>query len=158
MTKNLFFLFSLYFFVIQAVIIGYLSNNTLFYKLGAINAGAIILISILYALFTKSNKSGEKVNKKEKTFPTKIIESTSIEIIEEKEQLQSIPKQEEVKKETVGISKIVQSTTPPEKKKKKKKTGFGQRIVLLLTLGASIGIYYITSEFIEYRSVLLAIV
>jgi hypothetical protein len=52
MTKNLFLLFSLYFFVVQAVIVGILTGNPLFYKLGAINAGAILIISLLYALFT----------------------------------------------------------------------------------------------------------
>jgi hypothetical protein len=53
MTKNLFLLFSLYFFVVQALIIGFLTGNHLFYTLGAINAGAIVIISLLYILFTK---------------------------------------------------------------------------------------------------------
>ena len=153
MTKNLFFLFSLYLFVVQAVIIGYLSNDPLFYKLGAINAGAIILISILYALFTQPNIQGEKAEKKDKTLPPKITEPAPLEPIKKEPE-----KSPEPKKETVGISKIVQSTTPPEKKKKKKKAGYGQRILLLITLGVSIGIYYITVEFIEYRSVLLSII
>ncbi|MDR0282033.1 MAG: hypothetical protein LBI53_01555 [Candidatus Peribacteria bacterium] len=153
MTKNLFFLFSLYFFVIQAVIIGYLSNDLLFYKLGAINAGAILLISILYALFTQPNTLGEKAEKKEKAIPPKTTEPAPLDPIKKEPE-----KSFEPKKETVGISKIVQSTTPPEKKKKKKKAGYGQRILLLITLGVCIGIYYITVEFIEYRSVLLSII
>ena len=54
MTKNLFLLFSFYFFVVQAIILGLLTGNVLFYQLGGINAGAMLIVSLLYFLFTKS--------------------------------------------------------------------------------------------------------
>lgn len=48
MKKNLFLLFSLYFFVLQPLVIGVLRWQTNFFRLGAINLLAIILIGILY--------------------------------------------------------------------------------------------------------------
>lgn len=70
MTKNLFLLFSIYFFVLQAIIIGLLTGNPLFYQIGSINAGAIILISILYVICTPSDPSKEK---EKKHVPTPIV-------------------------------------------------------------------------------------
>ncbi len=48
MKKNLFLLFSIYFFVLQPLIIGVLRWQANFFRLGAINLIAIILIGILY--------------------------------------------------------------------------------------------------------------
>lgn len=48
MKKNLFLLFSIYFFVLQPLIIGTLRGQANFFRLGAINLIAIILIGILY--------------------------------------------------------------------------------------------------------------
>lgn len=48
MKKNLFLLFSVYFFVLQPLIIGVLRWQTNFFRLAAINLVAIILIGILY--------------------------------------------------------------------------------------------------------------
>jgi hypothetical protein len=48
MKKNLFLLFSIYFFVLQPLIIGVLRGQANFFRLGAINLIAIILIGILY--------------------------------------------------------------------------------------------------------------
>lgn len=48
MKKNLFLLFSIYFFVLQPLIIGVLRWQANFFRLGAINLVAIILIGMLY--------------------------------------------------------------------------------------------------------------
>ena len=48
MKKNLFLLFSIYFFVIQPLIIGILRWQANFFRLGGINLVAIILIGLLY--------------------------------------------------------------------------------------------------------------
>lgn len=47
MKKNLFLLFSIYFFVIQPLVIGVLREQTNFFRLGAINLLAIIIITLL---------------------------------------------------------------------------------------------------------------
>lgn len=48
MKKNLFLLFSIYFFVVQPLVIGVLWRQTDFFLLGAINLVAIILIGMVY--------------------------------------------------------------------------------------------------------------
>jgi len=55
----------IYFFVIQAIFIGLLTGNIFFYQLGAINAGAILVICIAYALFTGEKKEMKKEPKPE---------------------------------------------------------------------------------------------
>lgn len=56
MKKNLFLLFSTYFFVIQPLIIGVLRWDTRFFRLAAINLLAIILIALLYSTIEWSEK------------------------------------------------------------------------------------------------------
>jgi len=65
MKKNLFLLFSIYFFVVQAVIAGWLRNIANFYILGIINLVAILLISIVHSAMEKKadgeDSSAEKI-------------------------------------------------------------------------------------------------
>lgn len=51
MKKNLFLLFCIYFFVVQAVIIGIIRQETYMYVLAGVNLIAIVLILILYKAF-----------------------------------------------------------------------------------------------------------
>jgi len=63
MKKNLFLLFSIYFFVLQPLVIGVLRGQANFFRLGAINLVAIILIGILYNTvdnMTDETKENEK--------------------------------------------------------------------------------------------------
>jgi len=63
MKKNLFLLFSIYFFVLQPLVIGVLRGQANFFRLGAINLVAIILIGILYKKvdnMTDETKENEK--------------------------------------------------------------------------------------------------
>lgn len=64
MKKNLFLLFSIYFFVLQPLIIGVLRGQANFFRLGAINLVAIILIWILY---NTVENSPEEVKNHEKS-------------------------------------------------------------------------------------------
>ena len=67
MKKNLFLLFSIYFFVLQPLIIGTLRGQANFFRLWAINLIAIILIGILYNTVEGSDE-GHKVHKEHKEF------------------------------------------------------------------------------------------
>lgn len=63
MKKNLFLLFSIYFFVLQPLVIWVLRGQANFFRLGAINLVAIILIGILYNTVegtTEETKEHEK--------------------------------------------------------------------------------------------------
>lgn len=64
MKKNLFLLFSIYFFVVQPVIIGFLRGQTNFFLLWAINLVAILLITALYAVAETSPETEKIVEKK----------------------------------------------------------------------------------------------
>jgi len=64
MKKNLFLLFSIYFFVVQAFLIGVLRGQTNFFLLGAINLVAILLIGVLY---NTTEKTTDKEKSSEKT-------------------------------------------------------------------------------------------
>ncbi len=56
MKKNLFLLFAIYFFVIQAWIISFLWDETKFFALGIINLWVIIIVILSYGYFDKWNK------------------------------------------------------------------------------------------------------
>ncbi|MDR2541415.1 MAG: hypothetical protein LBD11_06785 [Candidatus Peribacteria bacterium] len=126
MTKNLFLLFSIYFFVAQAIIVGLLTGNVLFYQIGAINAGAILVISILYATFTTPDQPKEK-----KPIPAPIIKEEPVKAKpetpaptyrnEEKEKIkeEKAPYKEPVAEKTTHQVQVVQPTPSSSKKRKK---------------------------------------
>ncbi len=64
MKKNLFLLFSIYFFVLQPLIIGVLRGQANFFRLGAINLVAIILIGILYNTVEGTTEESKELEKK----------------------------------------------------------------------------------------------
>lgn len=64
MKKNLFLLFSIYFFVLQPLIIGLLRGQGNFFRLGAINLVAIILIGALYSTVEGNTSEEKDVEKK----------------------------------------------------------------------------------------------
>ncbi len=64
MKKNLFLLFSIYFFVVQPVIVGFLRGQTNFFRLWAINLVAILLITALYAIAETTPETEKIVEKK----------------------------------------------------------------------------------------------
>lgn len=66
MKKNLFLLFSLYFFVIQGLIVWILRWDDKFFRLAAINLVCIVLIASSYKLFGKEEKSESKPNNEPK--------------------------------------------------------------------------------------------
>lgn len=67
MKKNLFLLFSIYFFVLQPLIIGVLRWQANFFRLGAINLIAIILIGLLYNTVEGEKKETHEHEKKPET-------------------------------------------------------------------------------------------
>jgi hypothetical protein len=155
MTKNLFLLFVVYFFVLQAGILGLLTGDTLYYKLGGINALAIILISIIYSLCTSSpSETTPKKEKKAEPF-SPVHEKKDTPKEEGRGELisESKPAQEPLN-EKIGIPKIVQAPVAP--KKKRKKLSSGQWRIFLVTLLMAIAIHFIISEFFTYRSPLIA--
>lgn len=66
MKKNLFLLFSLYFFVIQGLIVWILRWDDKFFRLAAINLVCIVLIASSYKLFGEEEKSEYKPNNEPK--------------------------------------------------------------------------------------------
>lgn len=64
MKKNLFLLFSIYFFVLQPLVIGVLRWQANFFRLGAINLIAIILIGLLYSTVEGEKKEVHEHEKK----------------------------------------------------------------------------------------------
>ena len=64
MKKNLFLLFSIYFFVLQPLVIGVLRGQANFFRLWAINLVAIILIGILYTTVEGTNEDVKEHEKK----------------------------------------------------------------------------------------------
>lgn len=70
MKKNLFLLFSIYFFVLQPIIIGILRWQENFFRLGAINLVAIILIGILYNTVEWTSEIEKTLEKKTIHEPT----------------------------------------------------------------------------------------
>ncbi len=64
MKKNLFLLFSIYFFVLQPLVIGVLRWQANFFRLGAINIVAIILIGLLYSTIEGDKKEHHEHEKK----------------------------------------------------------------------------------------------
>lgn len=64
MKKNLFLLFSIYFFVLQALIIGVLRNQANFFRLWAINLIAIILIGVVSSALEGGKKEAHEHEKK----------------------------------------------------------------------------------------------
>jgi hypothetical protein len=116
MTKNLFLLFSLYFFVVQAIIVGILTGNSLFYTLGAINAGAILLISLLYFLFTPQ-EAQESDTKSEQKKLIKQPEKVEKEPLKEKE---APIVSEKVTEKEASIPKMVQAIPTTSQKKRRK--------------------------------------
>ncbi|MFA6256542.1 MAG: hypothetical protein WC606_05225 [Candidatus Absconditabacterales bacterium] len=68
MKKNLFLLFSIYFFVLQPLIIGALRGQANFFRLAAINLIAIVLIGLFSA---SSSEESKKENKEHENAPIK---------------------------------------------------------------------------------------
>lgn len=64
MKKNLFLLFSIYFFVLQPLIIWVLRGQANFFRLGAINLIAIILIGLLYNTVENEKKEDHQEHEK----------------------------------------------------------------------------------------------
>ena len=177
MTKNLFLLFCIYFFVVQAGIAGLLTGNSIFYQLGAINAGAILLISIFYAMFTNPTKDAENHNKKkiatplppenksEKVSGTPLLKggdpdtsgSGGSQVAEKQEEKKVDKPLAEKTTEKSSIQKIVPPTSTTATRRRKKGNGAGQRRILLITLIITVAINFIVWEFFTYRSPLLAI-
>lgn len=62
MKKNLFLLFAIYFFVIQAMIIAFLRDETKFFALWIINLWVIIIVTLGYGYFEKWDKKIEDEN------------------------------------------------------------------------------------------------
>ncbi|GHV25401.1 hypothetical protein FACS1894176_03790 [Bacteroidia bacterium] len=126
MTKNLFLLFSIYFFVAQAIIVGLLTGNVLFYQIGAINAGAILVISILYALFTTPDQPKEKKHLsapvvKEEPAKAKPETPTPTHHEEEKEKIkeEKAPYKEPIAEKSTHQVQVVQAIPSASKKRKK---------------------------------------
>ncbi|MDR2189876.1 MAG: hypothetical protein LBP53_01480 [Candidatus Peribacteria bacterium] len=149
MTRNLFLLFVRYFFVVQAFIVGVLTGDTLYYKLGAINALAIILISICYHFFTAPiDPSAKKADKKE--LPVEKEEKKA----DKKELDQPKPTQPLLN----GTNKIVQTFTPPPKRRKRRGSFWAQIGIFMLTLLFALSVHFISREFLTYRSPVIAVV
>ncbi|MDR0651035.1 MAG: hypothetical protein LBG59_06690 [Candidatus Peribacteria bacterium] len=161
MTKNLFLLFVLYFFVVQALFLGMLTGDSLYYKLGGINALAIFLIVVLYHVFTAEKSDVSKAKKAEHLHTPPVSDQT---LAHKGEQ-----KSEHMEKETVvdpkpvkeplnekgGIQKVVQ--VAPVQKKRRKKATSGQWWILLITLLIALALHGIGSEFLTYRSPLITL-
>lgn len=73
MKKNLFLLFSIYFFVLQPLIIGVLRWQANFFRLGGINLLAIVLIGMLY-----SKADGEKAEVHEHEKKSEVINEAKV--------------------------------------------------------------------------------
>ncbi|MDR0369296.1 MAG: hypothetical protein LBH96_01855 [Candidatus Peribacteria bacterium] len=132
MTKNLFLLFVIYFFVVQALIMGLLTGESLYYKLAGINAIAIFLISFIYNICIgtpekKLTKKNENIKKEEVTIKSedKIIQTEVIK--------KETPEKIEIA-EKVSVQKIVQPIPTPKKKAPRKNTQYGQWRLFLITL------------------------
>ena len=67
MSSNFIFLFCVYLFVVQAVIVGILTKNPMFYKLAIVNAAILILAAIIYGMSTTSKKSSKSRDTKKET-------------------------------------------------------------------------------------------
>ncbi|MDR0860667.1 MAG: hypothetical protein LBO09_06975 [Candidatus Peribacteria bacterium] len=126
MTKNLFLLFSIYFFVVQAIIVGLLTGNVLFYEIGAINAGAILLISILYAVCTTSDNPKEKKHlsaplAKEEPAKTKAEHATGATPTEKKDEPkeEKAPYKEPIAEKPTHQVQVVQPVPSAPKKRRK---------------------------------------
>jgi hypothetical protein len=153
MTKNLFLLFVLYFFVVQAAIIGFLTGDIVYYQLAGINAIAIFLISLLYSLFTgnseKKQTKKKEPSKEEPKPTTKPQEHTTI-------QPEATEKIEIAEK--ITVQKIVQPIPNTRKKAPRKTKAYGQWRLFLITIIIAALLNYTAGEFLTYRSPLLALV
>lgn len=169
MTKNLFLLFSIYFFVIQAAILWYLTTDPTYYKLAGINAVAIFLISFVYQLCTKSPKKESKTSEKKSPILSEkapeIHKEASLSSKENEIESHKIVKTEKAEptKETfaekTSVPKMVHPVTPSPKRRKKKNNRRGQRIIFFLTIAIAIAIHlFITCEFLTYRSPILCLI
>lgn len=156
MTKNLFLLFVIYFFVVQALIMGLLTGESLYYKLAGINAIAIFLISFIYNICIgtpekKLTKKNENIKKEEVTIKSedKIIQTEVIK--------KETPEKIEIA-EKVSVQKIVQPIPTPKKKAPRKNTQYGQWRLFLITLLIAVILNYSIGEFFTYRSPLLSLI
>ena len=119
MTKNLFLLFSFYFFVVQALIVGLLTGNILFYQLAAINTGAMLFIILLYFLFTKPvSEEGVPAKKAEKEVKPLFEEEVKPKP-SESEVGRGAGKEKPLEEKKENFSKIVQPLPPAPKKRKR---------------------------------------
>lgn len=110
MSRSLWFLFCIYLFVIQALLLGILTSNPLFFKLGVVNAAILLLVALISSLLGK----GEEHNK------SKEVLSPSSE-----KKTERIP-------ERMLERKIEVVHPSPARKVKVRKTG--QRVVAIITL------------------------
>ncbi|MDR2415098.1 MAG: hypothetical protein LBD75_00310 [Candidatus Peribacteria bacterium] len=161
MTKNLFLLFVLYFFVIQALFLGILTGDSLYYTLGGINAVAIFLIVFLYQVFTAEKSDISKAKKADQPPISATKHETPSHKVEqnieplEKELLMDPKPTKEPLNEKGGIQKVVQ-VVPVQKKRRRKSTS-GQWWILLITLLIAIALHFIVSEFLTYWSPLVTL-
>jgi hypothetical protein len=162
MTKNLFLLFVLYFFVVQALFLGLLTGDSLYYKLGGINAVAILLIVFLYSILTTENGDTPKTKKADRPTPSAAKEESSH--TEEPspkhyEKATSVAIESTSTKEPLnekgGMQKVVQVAPTP--KKRRKKAASGQWWILLITLLIALALHFIVSEFLTYWSPLISL-
>lgn len=155
MTKNLFLLFVIYFFVIQSAIMGFLTGDTLYYKLAGINAIAIFLISIIYSMFTGSSEK-RQTRKKENVKKEEVMIKSEDNIIQKE-----IIKKETAEKieiaEKVSVQKIVQPIPASRKKAPRKNKKYGQWRLFLITLIIVAILNYSIWEFFTYRSPLFTL-
>ena len=184
MTNWLLIFLALYILVWQPAIVWWMINSTQLYQLAWLNAIIFVIALIISAICkpkrSKENtmklveKSEEKISRIENEKGVAVVEmekkaevvmesnnekqeldTQSTEEIEEKSE-EKIP--ERPMKETVTIPKIVQPITwHSTSKKRKKEVKWGQRLILLLTLGLAIIIIYTLWEFLENRWICIAL-
>jgi len=162
MTKNLFLLFSIYCFIVQAIILGFLTGDSVYYKLAGINAIAMLLIGLIYYICTAPNRDEgwipwkswasrpNDANNREAPLIRPIPEGKTPEGKNEKSK--------EPLAEKSSVQKIVQPI-PPTTKRKRKSGKRGQRLIFLLSIAIAVAIHlFITCEFLTYRSLLLCLI
>ena len=93
MKKNLFLLFSIYFFVLQPLVIGLLRWQANFFRLAAINLLAIILIGILY-----NTVEGEKEETREHEKKPEVVKEAKVSF---QEHFRAVVKERKKKSELV---------------------------------------------------------
>ena len=169
MTNGLLIFLALYALVWQPAIVWWMLNNTQLYQLAWLNAWIFLIALIISSIF-KPKKSEEKVSRIENDKGVAIVEmekktevvveSGDSENSEENAEAEKLEEKSEEKlmKETVTIPKIVQPLTwHSTSKKRKRESRWGQRLILLITLGIAAVIAWTLWEFLGNRGIAIAL-